>query len=60
MFGLFVENGPLRIWQDPKDDDTFRVHAAKHAWTDSYNVVYIDQPIGTGFSYSLKKIYNMK
>jgi carboxypeptidase C (cathepsin A) len=48
MIGLFAENGPLRVNGTFGDD--FNITAADKAWTDHYNVMYIDQPFGTGFS----------
>ncbi|KAH8646601.1 Alpha/Beta hydrolase protein [Tricladium varicosporioides] len=42
--GLFQENGPF-LWQS----GTFPV-ANPYSWTNLTNVVYIDQPVSTGFS----------
>jgi cathepsin A (carboxypeptidase C) len=46
--GLFVENGPFKINDDRK---TLSINA--HSWNNVANVLYVDQPIGTGFSPSL-------
>lgn len=51
MFGLFLENGPLRVERNGTGPDDFVLKAADGAWTDKYSVVFIDQPVGTGFSY---------
>mmetsp|Transcript_567 Transcript_567/g.633 ORF Transcript_567/g.633 Transcript_567/m.633 type:complete len:185 (+) Transcript_567:128-682(+) len=48
MFGLFLENGPLRA---EKDGDDFKITPADKSWADDYHVLFLDQPIGTGFSY---------
>ena len=51
MFGLFLENGPLRIVETGNATNEFEIRAAEEAWTDTYNVLYLDQPVGTGFSW---------
>ena len=52
MFGLWLENGPLRVRQMGKSNDNFDVHLNKAgSWGDIADVMYIDQPAGTGFSY---------
>lgn len=50
MFGLFLENGPLRVTKGD-GDAAFKLSPAEHAWTDDYNVIFLDQPVGTGFSF---------
>ncbi|CDW84139.1 kex1 protein precursor [Stylonychia lemnae] len=53
MAGLFLENGPLLITQPNggKDPDDFLVSIRDGAWTELADVVYIDNPVNTGFSY---------
>lgn len=46
LFGLFVENGPFFV------DADLNLHKRKFAWTSHYSVVYIDNPVGTGFSFT--------
>ncbi|KAF6024489.1 CPVL [Bugula neritina] len=48
MFGLFVENGPFYL------DDNLMLNRRAYAWTKSYSVLYIDNPVGTGFSFTGK------
>lgn len=43
--GLFIENGPLRVV------DLNKLEINEFAWNNEGYVLYIDQPIGTGFSY---------
>jgi carboxypeptidase C (cathepsin A) len=56
MFGNFLENGPLQIF-DSLDTETglytFNVtNNPQGSWADTANLIFIDQPINTGFSYS--------
>lgn len=48
MDGLFLELGPFRI-----DGDS--VHINPHSWHNVANVIFVDQPVGTGFSYTRSK-----
>jgi len=52
MFGLWLENGPLRVRQTGPGNDKVDLHLnAAGSWNDIADVMYIDQPAGTGFSY---------
>ena len=46
MIGLFQENGPCRI-----TNDSSTVINNPNSWNDEAHVLYIDQPVGVGFSY---------
>lgn len=50
LFGLFYENGPYEIIGK-------RIHKSENSWTKLYNVLYIDSPVGTGFSFTTKDGY---
>lgn len=43
--GLFYENGPYNFNADGKT-----LKSNPHSWNENANLIYIDQPIGTGFS----------
>ncbi|XP_017281911.1 probable serine carboxypeptidase CPVL [Kryptolebias marmoratus] len=46
MFGLFVEHGPYVVFKN------LTVGMRDFAWTSRYSVLYIDNPVGTGFSFT--------
>ncbi|KAF6214175.1 hypothetical protein GE061_008914 [Apolygus lucorum] len=46
LFGTFYENGPFSITEDLK------LERREHYWSQELNVIYIDNPVGTGFSYT--------
>ncbi|XP_014212799.1 venom serine carboxypeptidase [Copidosoma floridanum] len=46
LFGLFVENGPFRVTKN------LTLQARKYSWNANHNVLYIDNPVGTGFSFT--------
>ncbi len=48
-FGLFCENGPLRM----NDDAVCSVVPNPFSWNQKAHVMYWDQPVGTGYSRSL-------
>lgn len=52
MFGLFLENGPLRVLQTGPTMDDFNVDLKPAgSWGDVADIIFLDQPAGTGFSY---------
>ncbi|XP_012270210.1 venom serine carboxypeptidase [Orussus abietinus] len=46
MFGLFMENGPFQVTQNK----TLRMR--KYSWHISHNIIFLDNPVGTGFSFT--------
>ena len=46
MFGLFMENGPFEVTKNK----TLKMR--KYSWNIAHNLIYIDNPVGTGFSFT--------
>ncbi|EDW08979.1 venom serine carboxypeptidase [Drosophila mojavensis] len=46
LIGLFLENGPFRVVNKKK------LQKRKYSWTTTHNVIFIDNPVGTGFSFT--------
>ena len=46
MFGLFVENGPFSV------DANMQLHPRHYSWHNTHSMLYIDNPVGTGFSFT--------
>jgi len=46
LFGLFTENGPLEL------DDHGKLQKRNYTWSKTHNLIYIDNPVGTGFSFT--------
>lgn len=45
LFGLFTENGPFQF-----DGDKLKIR--EYRWNRKLNLIYIDNPVGTGFSFA--------
>lgn len=52
IFGLFVENGPFRI--DGRAGG-YNITLNEYAWTNVSHMLYIDNPIGVGYSYAANR-----
>ncbi|KAG1631373.1 hypothetical protein G6F44_011043 [Rhizopus delemar] len=49
MIGLWQENGPCRVARN-----TTNIDYNPHSWTLVSNMLFLDQPVGAGFSYGAK------
>ncbi|KAG7533933.1 Alpha/Beta hydrolase fold [Arabidopsis thaliana x Arabidopsis arenosa] len=52
LFGLIFENGPVTIKIDGYNGGIPSLVSTPYSWTKVSNIIYLDQPVGTGFSYS--------
>jgi len=57
MDGLFLENGPFHLVKN-SSSQKYEIKPAEHSWhkTPAYTL-YIDQPVGTGLSFTTSKKY---
>ena len=46
MMALFTENGPFIV------DQKMRLVRNQYSWTQNFSMIFIDNPVGTGFSYT--------
>ncbi|CAD7081010.1 unnamed protein product [Hermetia illucens] len=46
IFGLFIENGPVEMM------DNGNVQRRTYSWTKDYSVVYMDNPVGSRYSFT--------
>ncbi|CAG7831069.1 unnamed protein product, partial [Allacma fusca] len=47
--GIFLENGPFVL------DDNLELKEQNYTWAKTHTLIYIDTPVGTGFSYTDKE-----
>eukprot|EP01121_Diplochlamys_sp_Union-15-3_P003123 TRINITY_DN1296_c0_g1_i1.p1 TRINITY_DN1296_c0_g1~~TRINITY_DN1296_c0_g1_i1.p1 ORF type:complete len:482 (-),score=105.44 TRINITY_DN1296_c0_g1_i1:24-1397(-) len=47
LFGLFTENGPFSVSPDGQS-----LIAQPYTWNTKYSLIFIDNPVGTGFSFT--------
>lgn len=45
MIGLFYETGPIHVTED------FKLMRSNVTWANEYSMLYVDQPVGTGYSF---------
>lgn len=52
MLGLYTENGPFNFHFDKENiRQPFQLENNPFSWNNEANVMYVDQPLGTGFSF---------
>lgn len=47
LYGMLMENGPVYV--NPK---TLKLEKRQYNWNEEFNVLYIDNPVGCGFSFT--------
>ncbi|XP_010472296.1 PREDICTED: serine carboxypeptidase-like 11 isoform X1 [Camelina sativa] len=50
--GLFFENGPLAFKSEVYNGSVPSLVSTTYSWTKMVNIIFLDQPVRTGFSYS--------
>uniref|UniRef100_A0A2C9JXK9 Carboxypeptidase n=1 Tax=Biomphalaria glabrata TaxID=6526 RepID=A0A2C9JXK9_BIOGL len=50
MFGLFHDNGPIRL--SSKINESSDYEKWSESWAETFSMLYIDNPVGVGYSYS--------
>ncbi|KFK38433.1 hypothetical protein AALP_AA3G112700 [Arabis alpina] len=56
--GLIYENGPLTVKLEVYNGTLPSLVSTSYSWTKVSSILYVDQPVGTGFSYSRTHIAN--
>ena len=48
--GMLLENGPQRFTFEPLGTPAFKLQRNNHSWSNNASVLYLDFPLGSGFS----------
>ena len=59
-FANFLINGPMRIASTGPGVDDYSVYLADASWVDAATMIFIDQPVGTGFSFGGRLMTTME
>ncbi|XP_023913740.2 serine carboxypeptidase-like 13 [Quercus suber] len=52
LLAFFYESGPLGFTYSDYNGSLPSLHLNPYTWTKGLNIIYVDAPVGTGFSYS--------
>ncbi|CAN8283942.1 unnamed protein product [Cochlearia groenlandica] len=52
LVGLLFENGPIALNVDVYNGSVPSLFTTTYSWTKMANIIFVDQPVGAGFSYS--------
>ncbi|KAL0722271.1 hypothetical protein Bca4012_036870 [Brassica carinata] len=58
LFAILFENGPLALKFDLYNGTLPSLVTTTYSWTKMANIVFLDQPVGAGFSYSRTPLLN--
>jgi len=50
--GMFMENGPFNFQFNPEGRPAFNITRNNHSWNSNASVIYLDFPMGSGFSFA--------
>ena len=53
LFGMMLENGPTKLGLNATNPNAYTTSPREHAWTKYATMLYVDNPVGTGYSYSM-------
>ncbi|KAG7659413.1 Peptidase S10 serine carboxypeptidase [Arabidopsis suecica] len=56
--GLLYQNGPLAMKLDVYNGTLPSLVSTTYSWTKTSSMIFLDQPVGTGFSYSRTQLFN--
>ncbi|CAH2067041.1 unnamed protein product [Thlaspi arvense] len=56
--GILFENGPLALKLDVYNGTLPSLVSTTYSWTKTSSIIFLDQPVGTGFSYSRTHLFN--
>jgi carboxypeptidase C (cathepsin A) len=60
IFANFLMNGPMRVDHYGSGPDDYLVYNVDHgSWVDVATMIFVDQPVGTGFSWGDDLLTNM-
>lgn len=60
LLGLIMENGPFTVLDDPNLPGQFSFLKNAYSWSNQADIVYVEQPIRTGFSLASQKARKIK
>ncbi|VVC29666.1 Serine carboxypeptidase, serine active site,Alpha/Beta hydrolase fold,Peptidase S10, serine [Cinara cedri] len=53
LYGLFEEHGPFSV-----SEESGTIELRNHTWVSTHSMLYVDNPVGTGFSFTTDDGYN--
>ncbi|KAF2594794.1 hypothetical protein F2Q70_00044631 [Brassica cretica] len=56
IYGLLFENGPVTIKHEVYNGTLPSLISTTYSWTKMSSIIFLDQPVGTGFSFSTQRV----